>query len=91
MTKGKKFDCVKMKNEIQARLAEEYRGLTDEQVQDLIHHKLATSNSPIARLWRKASGEREVAPTPVVEKKPRRRKRKATHRIRSGRARAATR
>lgn len=91
MTKAKKFDCVKMKNDIQARLAEEYRGLTDEQIQERIHHKLATSNSPVAQLWRKASGEHKTAPPPVVEKKPRRRKQRATRRARSSRVRTTTR
>ena len=52
MKTAKRFDCVKMKNDIQARLAEEYRGLTDEQIRERIRRKLARSKSPVARLWR---------------------------------------
>ncbi|MGQ9651044.1 MAG: hypothetical protein ACUVXJ_13120 [Phycisphaerae bacterium] len=89
MTRAKKFDCVKMKNDIQARLAEQHRGLTDEQIREQVHRQLSTSNSPIARLWREASGEHEKAPPPVVEKKPRRRKRNMAHRTSSNRARTA--
>ena len=52
MKTAKRFDCVAMKNRIQAKLAEEYRGLTDQQVRRRIRRKLASSKSPIGRLWR---------------------------------------
>lgn len=52
MKTAKAFDCVKMKDRIQAKLRKEYRGLTDEQIRDRSRRKLATSDSPIARLWR---------------------------------------
>jgi hypothetical protein len=32
MAKVKDFDCVEMKNEIQAKLLERYRGMTDEEI-----------------------------------------------------------
>ena len=52
MKKAKAFDCVRMKDEIQARLLREYKGMTDEQVRRRRARKLATSQSPIAKLWR---------------------------------------
>jgi hypothetical protein len=52
MKKAKAFDCVRMKDEIQAKLLREWRGLTDEEIQRRSARKLATSQSPIAKLWR---------------------------------------
>ena len=49
----KAFDCVEMKNAIHARLSAEMRGLTDEQERALIQRALQTSDSSLARLWRK--------------------------------------
>jgi hypothetical protein len=53
MKKAKEFDCVRYKDELQARLRREYKGLTDEQIRRRRARKLATSRSPIAKLWRK--------------------------------------
>jgi hypothetical protein len=52
MKKAKEFDCVRYKDELQARLMREYKGLTDEQIRRRRARKLATSQSPIAKLWR---------------------------------------
>ena len=52
MKKTKTFDCVEMKNKIQAQLAAEYRGLTDEERRRRIADELATSDNPVARKWR---------------------------------------
>jgi hypothetical protein len=52
MKRVKPFDCVKMKDEIHAKLTRDYRGLTDEQISRRVRRRLATSNDPIARLWR---------------------------------------
>jgi len=52
MKKAKEFDCVRLKDEIQARLTRQWRGLTDEEIRARIRRKLATSRSPIAKLWR---------------------------------------
>ncbi len=46
------IDCVKMKNEIQTRLNRIYAGLSDEEVRARMKSRLATSDSPVARLWR---------------------------------------
>ena len=61
MKKVKEFDCVRMKDEIQARLARQWRGLTDEEIRERIQRKLATSKSPIAQLWRKLLARDEKA------------------------------
>jgi hypothetical protein len=53
MKKPKEFDCVQFKDELQARLMREYKGLTDEQIRRRRARKLATSQTPIAKLWRK--------------------------------------
>jgi hypothetical protein len=42
-----------MKDEIQARLTRQWRGLTDEEIRERIRRNLATSQTPIAKLWRK--------------------------------------
>jgi predicted metalloprotease len=52
MKAAKAFDCVEMKDAIQAKLRKEREGMTDEQVRLLIRRRLETSNTPIARLWR---------------------------------------
>jgi hypothetical protein len=53
MKKPKEFDCVRFKDELQARLMREYKGLTDEQIRRRRARKLATSQTPIAKLWRR--------------------------------------
>ncbi|MCX5739919.1 MAG: hypothetical protein NTZ61_15750 [Proteobacteria bacterium] len=62
MKKLKEFDCVRMKDEIQARLMREYKGMTDKQIRERIRQKLATSQTPIAKLWRKlqARGKKQA-------------------------------
>ena len=72
MKKAKAFDCVKMKDRIQARLAREWRGLTDEQIRRRIRDEMAKSNDPISRLWRAASRNAPAS----REAPPRRRHRK---------------
>jgi len=59
MKKAKEFDCVRMKDEIQARLAREWRGLTDEEIRERIRRKLATSKSRTAQLWRELQARDE--------------------------------
>ena len=62
MKKTKKFDCVRLKDKIQARLTRQWRGLTDEEIRERIRQELATSDSPIAQLWRKLPARKEEAP-----------------------------
>jgi len=49
----KRFDCVEMKNRIQAEMLKEYEGLSDEEVRERIQHRLETSDSVVAKKWRK--------------------------------------
>jgi len=67
-TKTKRFDCVKMKNDIQAAMLREYRGLSDAEIQARIEQDLATSDAPAARMWRELTGRQaisKVAETPA--------------------------
>ncbi len=52
MGTAKKFDCVKIKDEIQARLEAEYNGLSGEETRKRTQQKLAASDTPIARVRR---------------------------------------
>ncbi|HOH28146.1 MAG TPA: hypothetical protein PLC40_00600 [Candidatus Hydrogenedentes bacterium] len=58
MDDEKKFNCVEMKNRIQAALIREYDGLSSEEVRRKRHNKLASSNSPAARMWQAAMKRR---------------------------------
>ena len=62
MRMKKEFDCVEMKNVVQAKHRKDYQGLSDEEVRRRIHERLAKSDHPAARLWRKlVEAEEEVA------------------------------
>jgi hypothetical protein len=61
MGQPKTFDCVQMKDEIQARLLSEREGIGEEEARALIRHRLATSGSPVAQLWRRLAAEGEQA------------------------------
>ena len=52
MKTKKTFDCVEMKNAIQARHRQEFEGLSDEEVRRRITERLATSDDVVARKWR---------------------------------------
>jgi len=60
MTKHKRFDCVEMKNRIQARLLERRQRLGDEEFGRRNLAALATSESPIARKWRRLAKQVRV-------------------------------
>ena len=77
MKKAKEFDCVRMKDEIQARLTRQWRGLTDEEIRERIRRKLATSRSPIAKLWRKLVAREKKAAKAAGARRPARRTRRA--------------
>ena len=66
--KSKQFDCVRMKNEIQAQLRRRYAGMTDDERLADMERELAISNSPVGRLWRDLTGRqpvRKVAEAPA--------------------------
>ena len=61
MKAKKTFDCVEMKNAIQARLRKEREGLTDEEVRQRIAEFLATSDDVVARKWRRIAARPEAS------------------------------
>ena len=52
MKKKKQNDCVDLKNRIQEKLYEEYKGLADEERAARISKKLTESDAPIGTFWR---------------------------------------
>ena len=53
MKAPKRFDCVQMKNDIQAQLLKEYAGLTDGEQMDSMRKELSASDAPAAKFWRR--------------------------------------
>ena len=53
MKKKKAFDCVEIKNDVQAKLRTEFAGLSDEEERARITRELETSDDVVARKWRK--------------------------------------
>ena len=74
MRKTRKFDCVKMKEQIHAKLDREFRGLTDRQISERIRRKLATSNNEVARWWREMLAGGTTADKPAAHSAPHRRR-----------------
>ncbi len=58
MKTAKKFDCVRMKEEIQVRLCEEWKGLTSEEIRSRVKEHLATSETTVAKWWRSLESAR---------------------------------
>lgn len=52
MKKTKSFDCVEMKNAIQAQLRKEHEGLSDEEIERRRRAWLETSDDRLAKWWR---------------------------------------
>lgn len=59
MNGSKEFDCVWMKNEIQARLREQWEGLTEAQIRAKVQNHLATSDSELAKWWRSTQAAKQ--------------------------------
>lgn len=59
----KEFDCIKMKDKIQAQFAESFPGRSDAEVRRQIQKKLAASDSPVARLWRRIQRSEKLTPS----------------------------
>ncbi len=51
--KSKAFDCVEMKNRIQAKHRKEWAGLTDQEVRRLIQEELSNGDDVVSRKWRR--------------------------------------
>ncbi len=60
------FDCVRLKDEIQARMAQAYRGLDDEARRSRIMRELEEGDDPVSRKWRLLTRERVPAGAPVT-------------------------
>lgn len=60
MKTAKTFDCVQMKDEIQARLRAEWQGLTEQEIRARVREHLETSDSTVAKWWRAIHGARPV-------------------------------
>jgi len=61
------IDAVELKNRIQAEIRKEQEGLSDEEVRKRRAERLATSDSPIAKWWRRITAA-EGAASSVHEK-----------------------
>ena len=53
MALPKDFDCVKMKDEIQRKLRERWKNLSEGEIREQMRRDLETSQSPIAQWWRR--------------------------------------
>ena len=53
MKKKKEFDCVEMKNEIQAKLLKRYEGMTDEEIRADQDRRLSAA-PVLGPIWKKA-------------------------------------
>jgi hypothetical protein len=53
MKAHKTLDCVQLKDSIQAQLLQEWKGMSDEEIESLLQRKLRDSQSAVARLWRR--------------------------------------
>lgn len=53
MSMERDFDCVRMKDEIQARLRAQWEGLSAAEIRERIQHDLETSTEPIAEWSRR--------------------------------------
>jgi len=53
MKSMKSYDCVQMKNQIQAELLKRWQGLSDKEIKAQIRRDLKESKSPTAALWRR--------------------------------------
>ena len=60
--KSETYDCVEMKRAIQEKHACEYAGMASEEVAEHIQRKLAASDSPVAKWFRKATAQEDSTP-----------------------------
>jgi len=50
---GKEFDCIKMKEDIQKRQLEDYRGLSDQEILKKRKTKLTNLSNDLGKFWKK--------------------------------------
>ena len=63
MTDDLYIDCVEMKLGIQETLADEFEGLSTDEMLQYWREELARSNDPLARWWRREQVSAEGQPT----------------------------
>ena len=61
MTPDKTFDCIAMKDAIQAQHAKDYASMSHEERWKTIEARLAASDDIIAQKWRKLSSRQQAA------------------------------
>ncbi len=61
--KPKSFDCVEMKNSIQAHLRKEHKGLSDEEIDRRRRDWLEKSDDPLAKWWRSIQVAKKLSGT----------------------------
>jgi len=59
MAKSIPIDCIELKNSLQAELRQEYAGLSMGEEHLARRHKLMTSDSLAAQIWRNAQDQRK--------------------------------
>ncbi|HPO15450.1 MAG TPA: hypothetical protein PLI09_18555 [Candidatus Hydrogenedentes bacterium] len=62
VAKIKEFDCVAMKETIQAQHAKEYADLSQDEIRKRVQQKLETSEHPAAVWWRRISSKTTYSP-----------------------------
>ena len=61
MNKKKKFDCVEMKREIQAKIYEETKGMTLDQERE--YRRKNIENGPFAQKWKAIQDQAKIKKT----------------------------
>lgn len=64
MPKVKNFDCVEMKNEIQARLLKRYEGMTEEEIQEDQRRRILV-NPILGPIFRRLTGKTVTTDEPI--------------------------
>jgi hypothetical protein len=71
MSRGKGFDCVELKNRLQADVLSKHAGKTDGQIRAERQRSLEAGDDPVARWWRAVTvhlGTRQDGPTSARQK-----------------------
>jgi hypothetical protein len=55
MRTAKSLDCLRLKQELQAKLHERWKGMNTKQIQAAIQKALDTSQSALAKWWRQTA------------------------------------
>ena len=64
MPKVKEFDCVEMKNRIQAELLERYKGMSDEEIREDRDRRIQ-ANPILGPFYRRLTGKKDLPDKPT--------------------------